>query len=212
MAMNELVRPYDVELRATSKFLAKRLRNEARALGKVCEAPELRATLGHDAGRACLVRWLGKEHPEGLALLRFVDAVEYYRTTAAPRLRKTRAAQIVDKHLEAAAAGTPDPAAFRKTAASRQEALAASTAPPKREIFDELETMAMAALEALFRGGFEASPAFVALRRDHRILETRAQAAERAAAGGAVAGDLDDSDDDDDVDDDDDAATRSTAV
>ena len=201
-ALKRLTRPFETELRATSEFQARRLRSRADGLKALVEAPTLMGFMKHDVGMDVFGKWLQESDPPGRQLLEFAYAVEYYKSTANPRLRPTRATQIRTKFVDAASgssiAATPLFETLRADCAGRLDA-ATSAKPPPRDVFAKLEAQALAQLDQKFTTAFVASAVFADLEREHASLDMRALAAERALTQAKSIEDNDDDDDDDTI-------------
>ena len=197
-ALKRLTRPFETELRATSEFLARQLRSRADGLGALVKGPTLAGFLKHDVGNNVFGKWLQESDAAGLQLLEFAKAVEYYKSTANARLRPTRAAQIRDKFLDADGA-LPALNDASLAAARRASALAASSKPPPRDVFADLEAAALARLGDKFKSSFVTSAVFAELKKEHAALEARAAAAARSLKNAKSIEPGDDDDDDDDT-------------
>ena len=197
-ALKRLTRPFETELRATSEFLARQLRSRADGLGALVKGPTLAGFLKHDVGNNVFGKWLQESDAAGLQLLEFAKAVEYYKSTANARLRPTRAAQIRDKFLDADGA-LPALNDASLAAARGASALAASSKPPPRDVFADLEAAALARLGDKFKSSFVTSAVFAELKKEHAALEARAAAAARSLKNAKSIEPGDDDDDDDDT-------------
>lgn len=197
-ALRELSRPFEVDLRATSEFHAKTLRSRERALAAIVDRPTLGGFMKHDGGGTALGEWLRNSDGDGAAALEFLRAVDYYKTTANPRLRPIRAASIRAKFLDAP--GGAIPALDEAAAASAVAELDGTSKPPPRDVFEALEAAALRDLEAKFAATFADSAVFARLSAEHGALALRADAAERALKKARSVGNADDTDSTDDDD------------